>query len=242
MVDGAIVRGTQTAPRVAILFSCRESDPAAASILRTLKAHQVKASFFVSSSFLTQSANRQLLQTILTDGHYMGPQADTWGRFAKDERSQNSSPSLPSEVASHLSQISTLGINRKNSRYFLPTSDQLTPAIAEQARALGLTMVAGTPGTLSFAAATSENTADFASSQVIIDSIFKVDREDKGLNGFLLLFPLDSGARRSDRFEARFGDLLSALTLRGYEFVRVDELLDAPAKKEGSSFATLKRP
>jgi peptidoglycan/xylan/chitin deacetylase (PgdA/CDA1 family) len=231
VINGAIVRGPQTAPRVAILFSCRESDAAAVSMLRTLRAQKVKASFFVNSNFLSQSANRQLVQSLWADGHYVGPQSDTWSRFAKDE------------IQSHMGQLAALGITRQESRYFLPTSDQLTPTVSEQARAWGLTMVAGTPGTLSFATATVENTSNFASSRAIIDSIFNVDREEKGLNGFLLLFPLDSGARRSDRFEARFGELLSALTLRGYEFVRVDELLDGAVKgKESSSFATLKQP
>jgi len=243
VINGAIARGPQSAPRVAILFSCRESDAAAVSMLRTLKAQQVKASFFVNSTFLSQSVNRQLVQSILADGHYVGPQSDTWSRFSKDERAPGSNASAPAEIELHLAGLAGLGVNREHLRYFLPTSDQLTPAIAEQARALGLTMVAGTPGTLSFATTTVENTSDFVSSQAIIDSIFNVDREEKGLNGFLLLFPLDSGARRADRFDARFGDFLSALTLRGYEFVRVDELLDGTAKKkDGSSFATLKHP
>jgi hypothetical protein len=225
-VNGAIVRGPQTAARVAIVFSCRESDAAALSTLRTLKAQQVKASFFVSRSFLNQFSNRQLAQTLLADGHFVGPQSDAWG-----------------EIEPHLGQLTALGISRENLRYFLPTSDQLTPAIAEQARALGLTMVAGTPGTYSFATTTVENTPGFVSAQAILDSIFKVEREEKGLNGFLLLFPLDSGARKADRFDARFGELLSALTLRGYEFVRVDELLSGKTTaKQRSSLATLQQP
>ncbi|HEX5220751.1 MAG TPA: hypothetical protein VFZ59_14365 [Verrucomicrobiae bacterium] len=229
-INGTIVRGPQKAARLAILFSCRESDAAAASTLRTLRAQKVKASFFVNTSFLSQPANRQLVQTLWAEGHYVGPQSDTWSRFSKEE------------IQSHLGQLAALGISREESRYFLPTSDQLTPAVSEQARAWGLTMVAGTPGTLSFATTTVENTSDFVSSQAIIDSIFNVDREEKGLNGFLLLFPLDSGARRADRFHARLDELLRALTLRGYEFVRVDELLDGPTKQEGSSFATLRHP
>jgi hypothetical protein len=40
-----------------------------------------------------------------------------------------------------------------------------------------------------------------------------------------LLFQLDSGARQSDRFYTRFAELLDSLQKRGYEFVRLDELL-----------------
>jgi len=240
VVNGAIVRGPLSKPRVAILFSCRESEDASITTLRTLKAQSAKVSFFVSSSFLSQAANRQLAQTMVADGHYVGPQSDSWTRFTKDG-AQNLSATPPAEIELHLGQLETLGINREHIRYFLPTSDQVTKVIAEQAQALGLTMVAGTSGTLSFATATAEGTKEFVSSQAIIDSILKVDHEQKGLNGFLLLFPLDAGARRTDRFHARFGELLTALTLRGYDLVRVDELLD-DTRKTQSSFATLKHP
>jgi hypothetical protein len=48
------------------------------------------------------------------------------------------------------------------------------------------------------------------------------------LNGFLLLLHLGSGPGRADKFHARFGELLDYLTGKGYQMVRVDELLSVP--------------
>jgi len=48
------------------------------------------------------------------------------------------------------------------------------------------------------------------------------------LNGFILLLHLGAGPGRADKFHARVGELLDDLARRGYEFVRVDELLRPP--------------
>ena len=47
----------------------------------------------------------------------------------------------------------------------------------------------------------------------------------KGLNGFLLLLHLGVGPKRTDKMSDRLDELLTALERRGYQFVRVDELL-----------------
>jgi hypothetical protein len=104
--------------------------------------------------------------------------------------------------------------------------------VAQRARESGWAMVADTPGTLCYANATAEDSAIFSSSQRILDSILSRTGADKnGLNGYILIFQLHSGEKRKDKFSARFGELLDSLRQGGYEFVRVDELLDAEAAK-----------
>ena len=48
---------------------------------------------------------------------------------------------------------------------------------------------------------------------------------------FLFLLHVGSGPGRTDKFHYRFGELLDQLAAKGYQFVRVDELLQAPVKK-----------
>ena len=50
------------------------------------------------------------------------------------------------------------------------------------------------------------------------------------MNGFILLLHVGSGPGRHDKFHDRFGELLDYLDSKGYQFVRVDELLN-PAQK-----------
>jgi peptidoglycan/xylan/chitin deacetylase (PgdA/CDA1 family) len=92
---------------------------------------------------------------------------------------------------------------------------------------MGLTLINFTPGTRSNADYTGEVDTNFVSSQAIFDSIVQKEREDPhGLNGFILLLHLGSGPGRKDKFHTRFGELLDYLAGKGYEFVRVDELLE----------------
>jgi len=66
---------------------------------------------------------------------------------------------------------------------------------------------------------------------VIFESIIHHERQDAhGLNGFLLLLHLGAGPKRTDKFHTRFGELLADLAGKGYQFIRVDELLEPEEK------------
>lgn len=91
-----------------------------------------------------------------------------------------------------------------------------------------MTLINFTPGTRSNADYTGEADRNFVPSSVIYDSILARERQDpNGLNGFILLLHLGAGPGRQDKFHTRFGGLLDVLAAKGYEFVRVDELLDS---------------
>jgi peptidoglycan/xylan/chitin deacetylase (PgdA/CDA1 family) len=120
---------------------------------------------------------------------------------------------------------------REKPRYFLPPYEHFNRDIALWSLDMGLTLINYTPGTRSQADDTGEAAPNFVSSQAIFDSIVKQEREDPhGLNGFILLLHLGSGPGRADKFHARFGELLDHLAGKGYEFVRVDELLEPKAE------------
>ena len=102
--------------------------------------------------------------------------------------------------------------------------------IVDWANELGCVVVNYTPGTRANADYTGEADQNFVSSQAIFDSIMKREQADPhGLNGFILLLHLGSGPGRGDKFHLRFGELLERLSVQGYKFVRVDELL-TPSK------------
>lgn len=222
IVNGAIVRGPQNRPRIAILFSCQETDEGTETIMQALRAHHAKASFFVSSEFLAWPMNTSFVRSAAAEGHFVGPQSDSWTEFTK----VGNRATTYASVEEHLNLLSEAGVSRNELRFFLPTSDQLTPAVVEHGRGYGMSMITGTPGTLSLRTTTQENTREFTSSQSILESILNRERSGKnGLNGFQLLFQLDSGARQTDKFYTRLAELLDTLQNRGYEFVRLDELL-----------------
>jgi len=222
IVNGAIVRGPQNRPRIAIVFSCRDTDEGSSVIIQALREHHAKASFFVSSDFMSWPMNAGFIRAAYGEGHFVGPESDDWNEFSKiGDRA-----TAYGAVEEHLNLLGEAGISRNEMRFFLPTSDQLNSTVVEHGRRYGMSMITGTPGTLSLKTTTQEDGRGFISSQRILESILNRERSGKsGLNGFQLLFQLDSGARQTDKFYTRFAELLDTLQNRGYEFVRLDELL-----------------
>jgi autotransporter-associated beta strand protein len=224
--NGAVVRGPQGRPRVAILFSSCTANEETDLVLATLKSHKAQASFFVNSESLQWPMNQFEVRTILQAGHFVGPQSDSWKSLTKGPSLFGRDSGNYPEVAGHLKALGDLGVPPKDMRFFLARQEQANEAAAVRARACGLRMVTGTPGTLSLETTGVAGKRGFVTSQAVLDSILGYEQEH-GLNGFMLLFRLDSGSRTTDKFSARFPELLDALQQRGYELVRVDELLDA---------------
>lgn len=138
-----------------------------------------------------------------------------------EERAFRERYGLPN-VASSMSSSADYSI-----RYFLPPYEHYNQQIAAWTREMGMILINFTPGTRSNADYTGEADKNFVPTQVIFDSIVKKEREDPhGLNGFLLFLHLGAGPGRADKFHPRFGELLDYLAGKGYEFVRVDELLE----------------
>ncbi|HRT58450.1 MAG TPA: polysaccharide deacetylase family protein [Candidatus Paceibacterota bacterium] len=137
-------------------------------------------------------------------------------------------PPSPAAESDAPQPIPPLPAGPQAARFFLPPFEHYNEEIALWTRELGMTLINFTPGTRSNADYTGEADRNFVPSSVIYDSILARERQDpNGLNGFILLLHLGAGPGRQDKFHTRFGGLLDVLAAKGYEFVRVDELLDS---------------
>jgi peptidoglycan/xylan/chitin deacetylase (PgdA/CDA1 family) len=68
---------------------------------------------------------------------------------------------------------------------------------------------------------------NYVRSETIFNSILAYEANSKsGLNGFILLSHFGTDARRTDKFYKYLPSVIKELKKRGYEFVRIDELLD----------------
>ncbi|MNL87529.1 hypothetical protein D3C87_2167250 [compost metagenome] len=57
-------------------------------------------------------------------------------------------------------------------------------------------------------------------------SILSYEQKDKnGLNGFILLVHIGTDPRRKDKFYKKLPELIAGLKNKGYEFVKIDQLL-----------------
>lgn len=233
---GGIIRGPTREKKIALVFTGHEFAEGGEVILNDLAQHEARASFFVTGDFAANPKSSSLLGRMIQDGHYVGPNSGKY-LFYRSWEDRNKTPlsrnDFYQDISYILNGIPDYGqtVFRKNSPgYFLPAYEHYNHEIALWSLEMLLTLINFTPGTLSNTDYTSEADPGFVSSQAIFDSIVRREREDPhGLNGFILLLHLGSGPGRADKFHTRFGELLDTLAAKGYQFVRVDELLDPKA-------------
>jgi peptidoglycan/xylan/chitin deacetylase (PgdA/CDA1 family) len=84
-----------------------------------------------------------------------------------------------------------------------------------------------TYGTLSHADYTGPGSEGYHSSSDIYQSILDFELSSpQGLNGFILLIHIGTAEERTDKFYFYLEKLLMELKSKGYQFKRIDELLD----------------
>jgi peptidoglycan/xylan/chitin deacetylase (PgdA/CDA1 family) len=228
-VEGGIIRGSTETRQLALVFTGHEFAESAATILEELARRRVKASFFLTGTFLRDPGNAPLVARMVRDGHYVGPHSDAhllYAPWTGPKVTLVSREAFTADLERNLEALQPFGVPRAQARFFLPSYEWYTEEIAAWTRAAGLTLVCHTPGTRSNADYTEEGTPQFVPTDAIFESILRREREDAhGLNGFLLLLHAGAGPRRTDKFHRRFGELVDALIARGYRLARVDELL-----------------
>lgn len=235
VAEGGIVRGPTGARRLALVFTGHEFAEGGETILDALARHGARASFFLTGAFLRDPDKAPLVRRMLRDGHYVGPHSDghlLYSPWTGPKVTLVSRAEFVRDLERNLAALGPFGVDRGAARFFLPSYEWYNEEIARWTRGLGLTLVCHTPGTRSNADYTEEGTPQFVPSEVIMQSILRREREDPhGLNGFMLLLHVGAGPGRTDKFHRRVGELLGALEKRGYQFVRIDDLLAPDATK-----------
>ena len=227
--EGGIIRGATYRKQVAFVFTGHSFAEGGETILNELARHQAKASFFVTGDFLTNTNFAPLIRRIVKEGHYLGPHSDKHLLYCPWEGPKTNRVTreeFRADLTANLKKLERFGVRRASVRYFLPPFEYYNRAVVDWSAEMGLTLINFTPGTRANADYLGDAEKDFISSQAILDSILKRERDDAhGLNGFILLLHLGVGPARTDKMAAHFGELLDALAAKGYQFVRVDELL-----------------
>ncbi|MBI3852189.1 MAG: HEAT repeat domain-containing protein [Verrucomicrobia bacterium] len=240
--DGAIIRGPKGDKKIALLLAGHEFAEGGETILTALATHKAKALFFLTGDFLDNPKFTNLVHQIVEDGHDLGVHSDkhllycSWGdskttlvsrkKFTRDLYENRYKIWRADDSIDRWSY-------RFRSKYLLPPYEHYNREIADWTCDHDMTIVNPTAGTLSHADYTGEADTNFVSSQAIFDSIVAKEQQDpNGLNGFLLSFHFGAGASRADKFHTHFGELLDYLTGKGYQFVRIDELLEPKQEKQ----------
>ncbi len=200
-------------------------------IKRVLKEQEVPASFFLTGNFYRNPDFSTLIKSLKANGHYLGAHSDRHLLYADWEKRDSllvTREEFTKDLLRNYQRMAEFGISEKDAPYFLPPYEWYNSQITEWTKEAGFHLVNFSPGTRSAADYTYPEMGDrHVSSEAIYQSIMTYEQKDEhGLNGFILLIHLGTDPRRTDKFYYQLDSLLTTLKQKGYSFVRIDELLE----------------
>jgi peptidoglycan/xylan/chitin deacetylase (PgdA/CDA1 family) len=226
---GAVIRGDETAKKLALVFTGGKFGEGTATILDALHERRLKAAFFVTGDFLRQPLLARLLTRARAEGHYVGPHSDSHPLYCSwedREKTLVTQEFFSADLRKNIADLRSLGALRDDvPRLFIAPYEWYNRDQVRWSQAMGVTLINFTPGSGSNRDYAPEGDPRFVPARTIYDDILTYEEKDPhGLNGFILLLHLGSG--RKDPFHPLLGQLCDELIGLGYEFVRVDELLN----------------
>jgi endoglucanase len=130
------------------------------------------------------------------------------------------------DLAKNYDALVSFGIKKQDAYYFLPSYEWYNDTISAWTKECGLQLINFTPGTRSAADYTYPEMKSYRPSNAIYESIITYEITNiTGLNGFILLVHIGTDPRRTDKFYLLLPSLIDELKEKGYQFVRIDELL-----------------
>ncbi len=226
----AIIRGSRDEPVIALMFTGGSWGDGTMLILDELAERGIKGAFYFTGEFLANPEFRPALDRMVEEGHLVGPHGHAHLLYAPwEDRSQTlvTREEFVEDLRRNIEDVVALGIPREEVVWWVPPYEWYNEQIVEWSLEEGMRLHNYSPGTLSHADYTTADAANYRDSDTIFDSIIEFEqREEDGLNGFLLFTHVGASPARPDPFHYRMPELLDYLEEQGYRFVRVDELLE----------------
>jgi endoglucanase len=229
VTHGAVTRGDTTQKKLALVFTGDEFADGSRFILQTLQHQKTKASFFFTGRFYRNPSFKKTIQQLRKKGHYLGAHSNEhllYCDWAKRDSLLVTKQQFTDDLEKNYKELKRFDIQKEKAHFFLPPYEWYNDSIAAWTKDMGLQLINFSPGSFSHADYTTPADKNYRSSDFIYKSI--IDFEQKrpsGLNGFILLLHIGTGEKRADKFYHRLPQLIQWLKGKGYQLVRVDDLL-----------------
>jgi peptidoglycan/xylan/chitin deacetylase (PgdA/CDA1 family) len=212
------------------VFTGDEFADGAEVIAEVLKSSNIWASFFLTGNFYKNKNFTKVIKRLKTDKHYLGAHSNKhllYADWTKRDSLLVSEQEFKQDLKRNYKCMERFGIEKQDAAYFLPPYEWYNKSVVSWTEELGLTLVNFSPGTLSAADYTYPEMKNYRSSEEIYRSIMTYeDKNSSGLNGFILLIHIGTDERRTDKFYLKLDTLVNELVMKGYSFVKIDELLN----------------
>lgn len=229
MSHGAIIRGDSTQKKLAIVFTGDEFADGGTFISKTLKENSIKASFFLTGRFYRNPAFKKIIAELNNDGNYLAAHSNEhllYCDWTKRDSLLVTKQQFKSDLQKNYGEMERFGIAKSSAHFFVPPYEWHNDSIAAWTKEMNLQLINYTPGTLSHADYTTPDEKNYRNSETIYRSIVDYEQQHpSGLNGFVLLMHVGTDPRRIDKFYNRLPQLIQYFKGKGYQLVRIDELL-----------------
>ena len=130
---------------------------------------QIKGSFFFTGRFYGDPTNELLINTLISDGHYLGAHSDRHLLYCDWDNRDSllvDFATFSSDLESNYQIMQLFGIARKEAKYFLPPYEWYNNQISKWCRQMGIQLINYTPGTLSHTDYTTPESSNYRSSRL----------------------------------------------------------------------------
>lgn len=214
-----------------MVFTGDEFGDGAAYIAKVLEEENIHGSFFLTGNFYRNKKFKTIIKELKQNGNYLGSHSDKHllcCNWDKRDSLLVTKQQFMKDVKNAYKELKRWGIEKTQAQYFLPGYEWYNDSIAKWTKELGLQLVDFTPGTRSNADYTYPDMGNkYLSSDSVFNTILHYEmKSSTGLNGFILLVHIGTDPRRTDKFYKRLPELINELKDRGYQFMRIDKMLN----------------
>ncbi len=229
--SGGIIRYDKGEKFISLAFTADEHNDGKDTIPAILDKQNVKGNFFFTGKFYRAEENKEVIERLVKEGHYLGGHSDMhllycdWG---KRDSTLVTQEQFTKDIEANYAEMKKFGIEKRKAPFFMPPYEWYNKEVAGWAEDFGVKIVNFSPGTYSNADYTvPEMGKGYRSTEFIYNKILEYEEKDEnGLNGFVLLLHFGTDERREDKFYYRLEELITELKNRGYGFKRLDEVIE----------------
>ena len=200
-------------------------------IATVLQQQNIQGSFFLTGNFYRNPKFKTIIKKLKDNGNYLGAHSNKHLLYCDWEKRDSllvTHQQFKDDLQRAYHELKHWGIDEKKAHYFLPPYEWYNDSIATWTQQMGLQLINFSPGTRSTADYTyPEMGSKYVSSDTIMHSILQCEqRSTNGLNGFILLSHIGTDPGRTDKFYHHLPAVIRDLKNRGYQFVKINELLN----------------
>lgn len=224
--SGAVIRVNPDQKRIYLIFSADTRFNGGNLILNQLKKLKVKGSFFLTGNCLRMEEYKDVVNRIISEGHYLSGHSDRHLLYAPWEDRNVSlvtKDSLVNDLRANMSELRKFGVDTDSCRWFLPPYEYYNEESVSALRNEGMTVINLTPGTATNADYTTPDMDNYRTSQALIDALYRFE-ERESLNGAIILIHPGVEESRPDPLFLRLGEIIRSLKKKGYTFGDFSEI------------------